>query len=216
MQSPMVCGHLRHLRLSMLNIYFLPLGPQNETGPTARTEIVKTNPSDVHLQMNALPPPQSPQPISQSHIPGDNNIKYLEQLLESSLATVAVIQISGNTLADVLTPRAYETFKALYALAALDAAALSTSGAAKSRGSGIPTHSIFSNIGNDCPFSSNHLPPLPNPRLGVPPSRTGRIHVHLSVSVDYVMLLSCVGLAAVSFLVVFSNFPRLCEIFIMK
>ena len=83
----------------------------------------------MHLQTNILSPSQSPQSISPSHFSGDHihhNIKYLEQLLDSSLATVAVIQLSGNTLANVLTPRAYDSFKALYALAALDTAASNT------------------------------------------------------------------------------------------
>ena len=78
---------------------------------TAPTEIAMSNHINVDLQMNALPLPQSSQPIPPSHLSGDNtyhNIKYLEQLLDSSLATVAVIQFSGNTLADVLTPRAYD------------------------------------------------------------------------------------------------------------
>jgi hypothetical protein len=81
---------------------------------TALNEIVKSNPSNEHLQTNVLFLPQSPQPISPSHFSEDrdhtqHNIKYLE-LLDSSLATAAVIQFSGNTLADVLTPRAYDTF----------------------------------------------------------------------------------------------------------
>ena len=158
--------------------------------------------------MNALSPPQSPQPISPSHLSGDHthhNIKYLEQLLDSSLATVAVIQCSGNPLADVITPRAYNTFKALYALAALEAPASNTN----LRGSEIPTRSesTFSDIDNDCPYSSTRSPPLPSTSLVVP--RTGRIHT--SISVDYVMLFSLAGLAAVSCLVVFFNLPRLCE-----
>jgi hypothetical protein len=168
-----------------------PLGPQNATSPpTAPTEIAKSNPSDVHLQTvqtNALSPPQSPQSISLSHISGDhihhNMIKHLEQLLDSSLA-------------DVLTPRAYDTLKALYALAALDAAASST----KPRGSEILNRSTFPDIGNDSPYSSNRSPPLPNSRI------------HISISVDNFILFSWAGLAAVSFLVVvFFNFPRLCE-----
>ena len=160
----------------------------------------------MHLQTNALPPPQSPQPISPSHFSGNHthhNIKYLEQLLDSSLATVAVIQFSGNTLADVLTPRAYDTFKALYELAALDAAAPSI----KPRGSEIPNRSTFPGIGNDCPYSSNRSPPLPNSSLAIP--RTGRIRI--SISVDNIMLFLWAGLAVVSFLVVFFNFPRLFE-----
>ena len=132
-----------------------PLGPQNEAGlPTAPTEIQidKSDPRNVNLQTNALSLPQSPQPISPSHLSGDHtHIKYLEQLLESSLATVAVIQFSGNTLGDVLTPRAYDTFKALYALAALDAPASST----KPRGIDLPTRPTLSDIGNDCPYSRN-------------------------------------------------------------
>jgi hypothetical protein len=160
----------------------------------APTEIAKSN-----LQTNALSPPQSPQPITSSHFSGDHphhNKNYPEQLLDSSLAT-------GNTvtLADVLTPRAYDTFKALYLLAALDAAT------SKPRGSDIPNRSTFPEIGNDCPYSSIHSPPLPNSNLAVP--RTGSIHI--SISVDNVMLFSWAGLAVVSFLLVFFNFPQLCE-----
>ena len=191
--------------------YVLPhqvLDPQNATGsPTAPTEIAKSsNPSNVCLQTNALSPPQSPQPISPSHFLGDHThhyIKHLEQLLDSSLATVAVIQFSGNTLADVLTPRAYNTFKALYALADLDAPASST----KARGSEIPARSAFSGIGNDCPNSSNRSPPLPNSSLAVP--RTGRIHI--SIPMDYVILFSWAGLAVVSCFVFFLNLSRHCE-----
>ena len=149
MQFSMVCGHLGHLPLNILvhvEYVFPPLGPQNETGPpTASTEI---NHNNVHLQTNALYTPQSPQHTSPSQFSGDHthlNIKHLEQLLDSSLATVAVIQFSGNTLADVLTPRAYDTFKALYALAALDAPASSSTNL-KSRESETPTLSTFSDI----------------------------------------------------------------------
>ena len=191
----------------MLHVEYVlpPLGPQNATGPpTASTEI---NHNDVHLQTNFLSSPQSPQHISPSQFSGDHthhNIKYLEQLLDSSLATVAVIQFSGNTLPDVLTPRAYDTFKALYALAALEAPASSTS--LKPRGFDIPTLSTSSDIvnGNDYP---NRSPPLPNPSLAVP--RTRRIHI--SISVDHVMLFSWAGLVAVCFVFLFFNLPRLCE-----
>ena len=182
-------------------MYFL-LCHQNATGSrTAQTEIVKSNSSNPHLQTNALSesPPQSPQSISPSHFSGDHtthhNIKYLEQLLDSSLATVAVIQFSGNTLADVLTPRAYDTFKALYALADLDAQALST----KTSGSDHEIRSTFSDIGNDCPYSSNRSPPLPISSFAIP--RTGRIHI--SISVDHVIIFSCAGLVAVSYFVLF-------------
>ena len=172
-----------------------------------------SNPSNVDLQTNALFPPQSPQPISPSHFSEDHthrHIKYLEQLLDSSLATVAVIQFSGNTLAEVLTPRAYDTFKALYALAALDAATSNN----KPKGSEIPTRSTFSDIiGNDCLHLSNRSPPFPNSSLAVP--HTGRIHKPISVSMDSVILLSWVGLAAVSCLVVF-NLPQLFERIVMK
>ena len=204
MQSSMVCVPpfaIKHVE------YVLPRsGPQNASGPpTASTEIA----SNVYLQLetNALSPLQSPQHISPSNLSGDNithhNIKYLEQLLDSSLATVAVIQFLGNNLADVLTPRAYDTIKALHALAALDTAASGT----KAKASEIPTRSIFSDVGNDSPYSSNYSPPLPNSNPVVP--RNGRIHI--SISVDYVMLFSLAGLAAVSFLVVFLNLPRLSE-----
>ena len=193
-----------------MNIILPPIGPQYATGPPiALTETAESNLSNVHLLRNTLSPTQleSPQPISPSHFSGDHthhNIKYLEQLLDSSLATVAVIQFSGNTLADVLTPRAYDTFKALYALAALDAEVSST----RSRRSEIPKHSTFLDISN-CPYSSNHLPPFPNSSLAAPPIDTGRIHI--SISVNYVTLFLWGGLEAVSFLVVFFNLPRLCE-----
>ena len=162
--------------------------------PTAPTEIIKSNPGNVHLQTNAL---SQPQPISPSHISGDHthhNIKYLEQLLESSLATVAVIQFSGNALADVATPRTYDTFKALYALAALDKPECT-----KPRGSEIPTRSTSSDIGDDCPNSNNRSPSLPNTNFAVP--RTGRIHI--SVSMEYVMFFAWTGMVAVFCLFVF-------------
>ena len=177
-----------------------PLGPQNATGPpTAPTRNAKSNYSKETMQMNVFSLPQSPQPISPPHPSGYHAHHNLEQLrvLYSSLATAAVIQFSGNTLADILTPRAYDTFKALYALAALDAPTSST----KPRRSGIPTCSTFSDIGNDCLYSSNRSSPLPNSSLAVP--HTCGIHVHISFSVDYVTFFSWVGLAAVSCLVVF-------------
>ena len=160
--------------------------------------------------MNGHSPLQSPPPtILQSHLSGDHthhNIKHLEQLLDSSLATVAIIQSSGSALPDLLTPRGYDTFKALYALAALDAPTSSTKPIV---GSEIPTRITFSKIGNDCLYSSNRSPPL---SLAVP--RTGSIYI--SMSLDYVMLFSWAGLVAVSCLVVLLNLPRLCEITIMK
>ena len=203
MQSPMVCRHFRSRPSAVKHVEYVPLPPlvpQNATSPpTALKEIAKSYPSNVCLQTNALyPPPQSPQPISPSHFSGDHphhNKKYLE-LLGSSLATV-----SGNTLEEVLTPRAYDTFRALYALAALDAAT------SKSGGSEIPNRSTFPDIGNDCPHSSIHSPPVLNSSLAVP--RTGRIHI--SISVDNVIFFLWAGLAVVSFLLVFFNFPRLCE-----
>jgi hypothetical protein len=162
--------------------------------------------NNAHLQTNALSPPQSPQPISPLHYSGNHthhHLKYLEQLLDSSLATVAVIQFSGNnTLADVLTPRTHDTFKALYALAALDAPASTRS--TKPGGNEIPT---FSDIGKDCPYSSNRSPPLPNSSPTVP--GTGRIYI--SISLDHVMHFSCTGLAAVTCLVVLLILPRVCE-----
>ena len=194
-----------------------PLGPQNATGPPSTIPFfpaqicldphICTPVSTAVQHAAALSPlaPQSPQPISPSHISEDHthhNIKYLEQLLESSLATIAVIQFSGNNLENVLTPRAYDTVKALYALAALDVPASESS--TKPRGGVVPPSSTSSDIGNDCPYSSNRSPPLLNSSLVVP--RTGR---------DYVMLLSGVGLAAVSCLVFFT-LPRLCERIFIK
>ena len=148
-------------------------------------EIAKGNPNDVHrpgdLQANALSPP--PIPLPPSHFSGDHihhNIKYLEQLLDSSLATVAVVQFSGNTLADVLTPRAYDTLKAL---AALEASVSST----KPRGSDleVPNRSTFPDIG------------------------TSRIH--LSISMNDVVLFLWAGLVALSLSLLFFYSPQLCE-----
>ena len=180
------------------------LGPQNATGSViAPNEIIKSNSSNMYLQTNPLSPPQSPQSISQSHLSGDHTyrkVKYLEQLLDSSLATVAVIQFSGNTLADVLTPRAYETFKALYALADLDAPALTQS--TKNVGSEIL--STFSHNCNDCPYSINFSPLFPNSSLAGPSPRTGPGRIHISISVDHVIHFLWAGLVAVSFFVLFS------------
>ena len=178
-------------------MYFPPLGPQNPTGRQAPTASTEFNHNNVHLQTNAFSPPQSPQLISPSQFSADrthHNIKYLEQLLDSSLATVAVIQFSGNTLPDVLTPRAYDTFKALYALAALDSAPASSTDLKSSRESEIPTLSTFSDIvnGNDYPSRST---PLPNSNHEDPHTR----RIHLSISVNCVMLFSWAGLAAVCF-----------------
>ena len=156
--------------------------------------------------MNVLSPHQSPQPISPSHLSRDHthhNIKYLEQLLDSSLATIAVIQFSGNTLADVLTPRAYDTFKALYALAALDPQPSGT----KPPESEIPIRSTSSHVDNDCLYSSNRSPLSLNSSLAVP--RNGRLHI--SISVDYVMLFSWAGFMVLSILLVFFNLSRFCE-----
>ena len=114
--------------------------------------------------------------------------------------TIAVIQFSGNTLEDVLTLRAYNTFKALYALAALDRPGSSN----EPRENEIPTCSepTFSVNGNDCIYLSNHSILLLNSSLAVP--RNGRIHI--SISIDYVILLSWTRLAAVSLLL-----PQLCK-----
>jgi len=206
-------------------------GPKTLTGPPANPRIcdisppppisgpfphapskseIMGNPCDVCLQKNTLSPPEQPlRSISPSHLSGDHtyhDLKYLEQLLESSLATVAVIQFSGNTLADVLTPRAYDTLKALYALAALDVSLSST----QSKVGGIPTHSDFSDIRNAYPYLSNpnQSPSPPNPRIAIP--RTCRIHI--SISVDYVVLFSWASFVAVSCLAFFVIVPQVCGI----
>ena len=186
------------------HVEYAPLdGPQNATDPPiADSEIAKGNPINVHLQTDAPSLPQSPLPSFPSHSSGDHthhNIKHLEQLLDSSLATVAVIHFSGLTLADVLTPRAYDTFKALYALADLDAPTSTRS--TNRRGSEIPTRSTFSDIGNDYLYSSNRLPPMSNSNFAVPRTYLcGLCHTFLWA-----------GLAVVPCLVVFFNFPPLCE-----
>ena len=202
-QFPMVCGHFAPFATQHVEYYVLPhLGPQNATSPPIAPSPSEIAESNERLQTNANSPPKSPQPISPSHLSGDHT-HHLERLLDSSLATDAVHQFSGNTLADILTPRVYDTFKALYALAVLDAAASITN----PRGNEIPNRSNFPDIGNDCPYLSNRSPPFPNSNLAVP--RTGGIHI--SISVDNVMLFLWAGLAAVSFFVVFFNFPRFCE-----
>ena len=89
----------------------------------------------------------------------------------------------------------------------LDAAALST--VTKSRGGEIPNRFTFPDISNDCPYLSNHLPPFPNSSLVLPPSRSNRIHI--SISVEYVMLFSLARMAALYFLVAIFNLPRLCD-----
>ena len=185
--------------LKRVEYYVLPPLGNATDSHTAPTEIAKSNSNNVYLQTNPLSP--CPQSISPSHFSGDHwhtrhNIKHLEQLLDSSLATVAVIQSSGKTLADVLTPHAYDTFTALYALAELDAPASST----KTKESEIPTRSTFSDIGNDCPYSSNRSPPvgpLPNSSLTVP--RTGTNQIYISISLDHVILFSWAGLVTVSY-----------------
>ena len=164
------------------------------------TEIAKSNYSNLneHLQTDTLSLPQSTQPISPSHSARDQthyDIKYLEQLLDS---TVAVIpdQYPGHALADDLNPRAYDTFKARYALVALDSSITP-------RGSDTPTLSTvtFSDIGNNCLYSNNRSPPFPKSNLAVP--RSGKIHVHISISAEYVMHFSWAELAAVCCLLVY-------------
>ena len=71
----------------------------------------------------------------------------------------------------------------------------------KPRGSEFPTRSTFSDIGND---SSNCSPLLPNSSPAVLPTGTSRLHVHVSISMDYVMFYSWLGLATVCCLAVFS------------
>ena len=171
---------------------FLPLGPRNATEP--QTEVAKSNPTNVHLQTTALSPSQ---PISPSHFSGDHT--HLEQLLDSSLATVAVVQFSGSTMADVLTPRAYDTIKALYALAALDALSSRT----KPTENEIATPSTFSYQGNGCPYLSSRSP------LAVP--HTVKMHRNKSISMDYVVLISFAGLVAVFCVIVFFNLNWLCR-----
>ena len=79
----------------------------------------------------------------------------------------------------------------------------------KPKESEIPNRSNLSDIGDDYPYSSNRSHPMPNSSIAVP--RTGRGRIHISISVDHGMLFLWAGLAAVSFLIVFFNFPRLCE-----
>ena len=166
-----------------------------------------SNPSDVPLQNHAQSPPdQSLRSISPSYLSGDHthrDLKYLGRLLESSLATIAIIQFSGNTLADIFTPRANDSFKALCALAPSDGPTSST----KSQVGDIPTRSDFSNTPTDS--NKPDSPPLPYSSLAV--SRTFRTHI--SISVGYEVLFSWTGFVAVSCLVFYvTNLPQFCGI----
>ena len=156
--------------------------------------------------MNIQPRPSPVQSLGIIALSGDhihNNLKNLEQLLDSSLATAGVIRFSGNTLADILTPRARDT---LYALTALNV--LVTNFVPKVKD--IPTRSAFSglDIRKDYRSADHPLPHLSSSSLVNPPT-TCRINI--SISVEYSELFLWVGFAAVisSFLAFFIiSLPR--------
>lgn len=211
-----------------ISAYLLPLDPQTptqtRTGPSTNpyidgsTAIQQTppksditisnlNPSDVPLQANPQPslfPAQSPRPISPVHFCGDHtcpcDFKYLEQLLESPLATATAIHLSGNTLADVLTPRAHDVLKALHALAALDMSKVA---------SYIPDFSAFFGIRNDHPYPStsnpDQSPPMPNHRLAVPCA----CGIHLCISMPCITRM---WWAPLVFFFVIISAPQYCNI----
>ena len=154
-----------------------------DTLPTEFTTASTSSPNNVSLQMNtqSLPSPsQAFETVVPSYFSGDHiyhRLKYLERLLDCSLATAAVIHFSGNTLADILTPRAQDT---LYALLALNMLLTSS----KPRVRDTPAHSASSDfdIGNDqCPFHHS-LPPLPN---SSPLVLSTACTINISISMDY-------------------------------
>ena len=66
-------------------------------------------------------PTESPPVSNSSHYPPDTNSKRLEYHLDSALATALAIQISGiSSSADILSPRAHNTLKALNALVSVE------------------------------------------------------------------------------------------------
>ena len=113
----------------MLNVFFFSLGftpstGSNPTDPLFRTQttaVKSEDPkeiTDVPLQTNNHYPCIDPKSLQRSDFSNGRarrELERLEQLLGPSLATAAVVRF--YTLADVLTPRAHDAFKALYALA---------------------------------------------------------------------------------------------------
>ncbi|KAF8810017.1 hypothetical protein BYT27DRAFT_7186855 [Phlegmacium glaucopus] len=131
--------------------------------------------ADVCLQTNYPPrlePDKSPRPVPPSDS-SDYNVEYLEHL-DSSLAPspVSSIQLSDNTLADVLTPRAHDP------LVPSDVSIPNT----KRSMNDPPTRSPFLGIHN----SEQPSALSPNSSLVVP--NTSRSHI--SIPIHYVMLFS--------------------------
>ena len=186
--------------------------PNPCTGTLCSTAVSQSRTSDVPLQTSDaqlhLSPSQSLRHILStlsSHFCGDHtyqNVKYLEQLLNwnRSLANGAVVRFSGNTLADILTPRAHDTLQALYALAALANILVSST---KANVGDIPAH---------CPplfdsSSTDQSPPtLPNPNLTV--SRTYRIYISISTDWGVVVLFILASASCIAFFTV--HIPWLC------
>jgi hypothetical protein len=101
------------------NILVHPLQPIIQaTGPVQNAvtkEIALSNPSETTYQLrldptNALQPvpPSDSSPSDETH----HSLTHPEKCQESTLANVVIIQLSGNTLADIFTPPAYNAFKA--------------------------------------------------------------------------------------------------------
>ena len=161
--------------------------------------------ADVPLQTNnyhpCLDPTKTPRPFQRSDFSIDRarrELEHLEQLLGSSLATAAVVRFSGNTFADILTPRAYDVFKAFRAL--------DVSFSSSNRIVGDPL-TASSNIRNDY-FSNPHRSfPSPFPNLAAP----GTSRSHISIPVHHAVLFSSASLMVFFCLVFFiMAFPRLC------
>ena len=95
------------------------IGPLHST-PNASPNDITVNPlCDRGLQQH---PAEYPPANNPSRCPLDNtNSKRLEYLLESALATALTFQASGiSSSADILSPRAHNTLKALNALVSVE------------------------------------------------------------------------------------------------
>ena len=198
----------------MLNVKYLLCSLATGSNPTdplfqTQTTAVKSEDpkeiADVPLQTNNyrphLYPTKTPRPFQRSDFSSDRakcELEHLEQLLGTSLATAAVVRFSGNTFADILTPRAYDVFKAFRALD------VSFSSSNRIVGD-LPTAS--SDIRNDY-FSNPHQSfPSPSPNLAAP----GTSRSHILIPVHHAVLFSSAILMVFSCLVFFIiAFPRLC------
>ncbi|KAF8811939.1 hypothetical protein BYT27DRAFT_7183269 [Phlegmacium glaucopus] len=188
------CGNHNYRRTTVIDYASsneLPYPQPDEalSGPTPSTRPdshpIQTNPkdiADVSLPTNYQPrldPARSPRPVTPSDS-SDYNVEHLDP----SLAPVPSIQLSGSTLADVLTPRGHDQ------LVPSDVSIPRT----KCSMSDPPTRSLFFGIRN----SEQPSPSSPNSSLVVP--NTSRSHI--SIPVHYVMLFSSAILFCLVFFII--------------